>query len=116
MQQYEVTARSEAPPEVVWAMLADGPSWPEWAGPLAPRSMWEREGVTEPSGVGAIRKMGAPPVWSREEIIEFEPPRHMAYTLLSGLPIKDYRADVDLSPDGTGTVITWKARFDGRIP
>jgi hypothetical protein len=48
---------------------------------------------------------------SREEVVAFEPPQHFAYILLTGLPVREYRADVELTPDGDGTLITWHARF-----
>ena len=113
---YELTARSDAPPETVFALLADGAGWSNWAGPLAPKSSWEREGSPDAGGVGAIRKVGAWPVFSREEIVEYDPPRHLAYTLLSGMPVKDYRADVELTADGAGTAIVWKGSFEAKIP
>ena len=49
---------------------------------------------------------------SREEILEYEPGRRSSYSLLSGLPLRDYRADVDLTarPDG-GTHIVWHSAF-----
>src|SRR3954453_10678582 len=113
---YEVTAHSDAPPETVFALLADGAGWSEWAGPLAPKSSWEREGSPEAGGVGAIRKVGAWPVFSREEIVEYDPPRHLAYTLLSGMPVSDYRADVEPHADRTGPPILWKGSFEPKIP
>ena len=113
---YSVLARSAAPPEAVFAVLADGARWSEWAGPLAPKSSWEREGASEPGGVGAIRKLGSWPVFSREEIVAYDPPKHLAYTLLSGMPVNNYRADVELTPDGAGTVITWSGHFTAKIP
>lgn len=114
--RYEVTARSAAPPEAVFALLADAPRWHEWAGPFVPKSMWAKEGDPAPGGVGAVRKLGAPPFWSLEEIVAYEPPRHLAYVLVSGLPVKDYRADVDLVADGAATIITWRGRFQPGIP
>ena len=30
--------------------------------------------------------------------------------------MRDYRADVDLSPDGSGTVIRWASSFEPKIP
>ena len=97
-------------------MLADAPRWREWAGPLIRRSMWERAGHPEPGGVGAIRKVGAPPVWGREEILEYEPPRRLVYTILSGQPVRDYRAEVELTPVDGGTAISWRSRFEPVIP
>jgi uncharacterized protein YndB with AHSA1/START domain len=113
---YEVSARSTAPPKAVFAVLADAPGWPGWAGFLIHTSTWEREGTPAPGGVGAIRKMGRWPQFGREEILEYEPPTHMAYTVLSGIPARDYRADINLYPDTGGTLIRWRGTFTPTIP
>ena len=113
---YEVTARSAAPPERVFALLADAPSWPRWAGPVIAHASWEREGDPPPGGVGAIRKIGRRPLFGHEQIVAYEPPTHHAYTMLKGNPVRNYRADVHLVPDGTGTRITWGATFEPLIP
>ena len=115
-QSFEVEASSAAGPEAVFALLADGPSWRKWAGPLVRRSTWDRQGDPAPGGVGAVRKLGAPPVFSREEIVAYDPPHHLAYTMLSGQPLREYRADVRLVPDGGGTRIEWGATFRPVVP
>lgn len=115
-QSFRVEASSPAAPEALFALLADGPSWQRWAGPLIWRSTWDREGDPAPGGVGAVRKLGAPPLFSREEIVEYDPPRHLAYTMLSGQPVREYRADVRLVPHEGGTRIEWAATFRPRIP
>jgi len=116
MEAFKVDATSSAAPEAVFALLADGPSWSRWAGPLIRRSTWAREGRPPPGGVGAVRKLGVPPVYSREEIVEYDPPHRLAYTILSGQPVREYRADVRLRPDGDGTRIEWAASFRPAIP
>ena len=113
---YEVTGRSDAPPEKVFEVLADGAGWSRWAGPMVVKSWWEREGTPAPGGVGAIRALGTKYVGSREEILAYDPPTHLAYTILSGLPVRDYRADVRLTPDGTGTRIVWSGTFTPKVP
>jgi len=114
---YELTVRSAAPPAVVFALLADAPGWSRWAGISVSHADWEREGDPPPGGVGAIRRMGRPPFYGREQIIDFDPPHHMAYTVLSGIPVRNYRADVQLVATATGgTAITWRATFDAKIP
>ncbi len=113
---YEVTARSSAPPERVFALLADATSWPRWAGPVIAHGSWERQGDPPPGGVGAIRKLGRWPQFGREEIVAYELPTHHAYTMLSGQPVRNYRADVRLTPDGAGTLIRWGATFDPVVP
>lgn len=113
---YQVEARSTAPPERVFALLADATSWPRWGGPVVTEASWEREGNPAPDGVGAIRKVGRWPLYGHEEIVAYEPPMHHAYTMLRGNPVRNYRADVYLAAEGTGTRITWVATFDPLIP
>jgi uncharacterized protein YndB with AHSA1/START domain len=113
---YEVTAHSTASPDRVFELLADAYSWPQWAGPLTAHGSWEREGAPPPGGVGAIRKLGRWPIYGREEIVAYEPPTHLAYTILKGQPVRNYRSDVTLTPDRDGTLITWAATFDPLIP
>jgi hypothetical protein len=108
--------RSTAPPDQVFAVLADGAGWSRWAGPMIVKSWWEREGTPPPGGVGAIRALGMKRVGSREEIVAYDPPTHLAYTILSGLPVRDYRADVRLTPDGSGTRIEWSGAFTAKAP
>lgn len=116
MGSYEVEAHSRAPREIVWEVLADTPGWPTWAGITAGEATWEREGDDPPGGVGAIRRLGRKPCYSREEMLEWTPSRHMAYTILSGFPVRGYHADVDLHEDVTGTRILWRAGFEPVIP
>jgi hypothetical protein len=83
---------------------------------LVQTSSWEREGTPAPGGVGAIRRLGREPMVGREQILEYDPPRLLAYTVLSGIPVKHYRADVTFEPDGAGTRIRWRATFDPKVP
>src|SRR5207245_5070600 len=110
------TAHSAAPPERVFALLADATSWPQWAGFLIAHGSWEREGSPPPGGIGAIRKLGRWPLYGREEIVAYEPPTHLAYTIVKGQPVRNYRAAVTLTPDRDGTLITWGATFDPLFP
>jgi uncharacterized protein YndB with AHSA1/START domain len=104
----EATARSAAPPEAVFDLVADGARWQEWVR-FVPRSVVEREGVPAPDGVGSVRRFGLGPLASREEITVFDRPRRIEYVARSGLPVRSYRAEVDLEPDGTGgTVVRWR--------
>jgi len=36
--------------------------------------------------------------------------------LLSGLPLRDYRADIDLRPGAEGTEIHWHTVFKSKVP
>src|SRR5690606_10294986 len=99
-KQIDVRVPTAAPPAAVYAALRDGSTWLEWANFDA--FELEREGESEPEGLGAIR------VWRRgrrrfrEEIVELVPDRRFSYTLLSGLAIRGYRSDVDIEPDTAG--------------
>ncbi|MDQ1695045.1 MAG: hypothetical protein QOJ03_398 [Frankiaceae bacterium] len=115
MTSYEVTVLSAAPPDKVFAVLADGAGWSRWAGPMVVRSWWEREGDPAPGGVGAIRALGLKQIGSREEIVAYDPPGHLAYTVLKGLPVRDYRADVHIEPAGTGSRIVWSGTFTPKL-
>ena len=113
MSRYSVSAeaRSSAPPEVVWPLFGEARRWSEWS--TVSRAGLEREGAPPPDGVGAIRRFRTGFVTTREEVVEFEPPRRLVYTMLSGLPVRGYLAVVELHPDGYGTRITWESSFAG---
>jgi hypothetical protein len=116
-QSFEVVARSPASAAAVFETLADIPGWQEWGRPFVPRSIRERDGAPEPNGVGAIRKAGAAGFWVHEEIVEFIPPARLSYILAGPLPLRRYRATVELEPDvGGGTLIRWRGRFEPTLP
>lgn len=110
----ELERTTTAAPEVVWRWLADAASWKEWTRLTDTRL--EREGSPTPDGVGAIRRFARSGGSSLEEVVVFDPPRHLAYVLLRGLPIVNYRADVRLEPLGAGTRIRWHSEFDTKYP
>lgn len=114
MLQIDVTARSEAGPDAVYRLLTDGARWPECSA-LGSFTL-ERPGEREREGVGAIRVFATGTVRNRELVVEAVPGRRFSYTLLSGMPLRDYRADVDLTPDGTGTIIHWHSAFGVKYP
>jgi uncharacterized protein YndB with AHSA1/START domain len=117
LSTYEFTVESRAEPAEVFEVLADATRWREWAGKMITVSEWEREGDPAPGGVGAVRKLGRPPAFALEQIVEYDPPRHLAYTILRGLPVRGYHADVDLLPTATGgTTIRWSGAFEPKVP
>jgi uncharacterized protein YndB with AHSA1/START domain len=117
MSTYELAVLSSAPPAAVFEVLADATRWREWAGRMITVSDWAREGDPTPGGVGAIRRLGRPPAFALEQILEYDPPRHLAYTIVRGLPVRGYHADIDLvaAADG-GTTIRWSGAFEPKVP
>jgi uncharacterized protein YndB with AHSA1/START domain len=103
---------AEAPPAVVWSVLADYPGMTRWAG--ARSVTIEQPGTVEPNGVGTIRVLKSWRGTIREEITEFEPPRRMGYTALSGLPVDNYNGAIELIPNNGSTQISWTVTFEPR--
>jgi hypothetical protein len=67
--------------------------------------------------VGAIRVWTSKGKTIREEIVELVVDRRLSYTVLSGLAIRGYRADVDLEPIASGGCrITWRSSFTPKVP
>jgi uncharacterized protein YndB with AHSA1/START domain len=110
MLEIDVRATSNAPPERVFALLADVHTWPQWAS-------FDEADVESGHGVGEIRRFRKGRVRSKERVIALEPPHRFAYEFLSGLPIRDYRAEVTLDPkpDG-GTFVRWHSTFRAKVP
>ena len=109
------TARSRATAAVVFGLLKDGASWPHWS--IFDAFELERPGGSDRLGVGAIRMFKTRVSKVREEVVALTEDSLLSYVLLSGLPMKNYRADVALEamPDGS-TLIHWRARFDAKVP
>jgi hypothetical protein len=108
------TARSVASPEVLYALLEDPATWPAWS--TLDSSEVATPGPDGPLGVGSIRAQTHGRVHGLDEIVELVPGKRFSYRHLRGLPVRDYRADVDLTPVGDGTEIPWQATFRPKYP
>jgi Polyketide cyclase / dehydrase and lipid transport len=113
---FDVRTRSAATPGVVFDLVSDATTWSAWAGRSVTRSSWERPGDDDPFGVGAVRRVGSRLVSSREQIIEYDRPHYLAYTVLSWVPMRDYRAIVSVDREHGGTRITWAGAFEPLVP
>jgi uncharacterized protein YndB with AHSA1/START domain len=116
MQHVEVERRFEASPAEVWRVYTDHAGWTSWAG--LGRARLETEGQPDRNGVGAVRCFSTGGVSVFEEVLSFEPPKRMTYRVVrGGIPImKDHLGEVVLEPDGAGTRLIWRCRFDSSIP
>jgi uncharacterized protein YndB with AHSA1/START domain len=115
----EAEGTAKAPPEAVWALVSDATRYPSW-GPWSD-GHYENTGEEAGRGVGAVqvlrsaqRYMGRHTT-SVEKILVFEEGRHLAYTVIGGMPVRNYRADVTLTPDADGTRIRWAATWDNTL-
>ncbi len=106
-----MTVDCRADPAIIFGLLKDGSTWPQWA--MFDSFELERSGSHETYGVGAIRVFSTKVSRSCEEITELIPDRKLAYALLSGFPLRDYRAEVELlQTSREKTTIAWHASFD----
>lgn len=114
MASFRYVRQVAASPEVVFDVLTDHRRYAEIT-PLRKAEL-EREGETEPNGVGAIRVLTVvgPPM--REEVIAYERPNRFAYKILSGLPVRDHVGTVELQPSGAGTEVTYAIKTTPTIP
>lgn len=102
-----------APPEAVFAPLLDRSTWPTWSG----HDSFElvRPGAAGSYDVGSVGLLRSGRRVMREEIVEVIADRRVSYTLLDGLPLRGYRADVDLTPTTDGTEVRWHSTFDAPL-
>jgi hypothetical protein len=109
-----VSAVTPATAEVVYGLLADHSTWSAWS---SIESVELEAGDPPPEGVGAIRVNRRGRVTGRDQILELVPGERFKYAALSGLPVRDYVGEVDLSPapDG-GTAVNWHSSFLPKMP
>ncbi len=97
--------------DTVWAAVADANTYAQW-GP------WN-DGGYDPPAKGPSRPGSIQ--WFRfgrrtttvERILEVDPPTRIAYTVERGIPVKNYRAEVTLTPNvPSGTSIRWTATWE----
>ena len=113
----EQTAR--ATPEVLWALISDVTRYPEW-GPWSAAG-YRQPGDTAPRGPGAVqwlrsaRRAYLRYVTSIEKILVVEEPRRLAYTVIGGIPVRNYHAEITLTPTAAGTHVRWAATWDATL-
>jgi len=110
----DITVSSDAGVAAVFALLADGNTWPQWTSIQS--FELERAGDPPPEGVGAIRIYRRGRTTGRDQIEKLVPDRHFGYEGLSGLPVRDYHGTVDLEPTPTGSIIRWRSSFLPKVP
>lgn len=107
-----MTKTTTASPAAVWALLDDSTTWPSWT------AIDSHEPIREPAGdgLGEERRFRTGRRAIVERIVERVPERRLTYILLSGLALRDYRAEIDVEPTGEGTRIRWHTTFASKVP
>jgi hypothetical protein len=113
------TVATQADPASVYALLADGSTWPVWS----PIDSFEllAPGDGTPEGLGAVRLFTTGRHKSRERVVTCQPGEVFAYELEAGLPLQGYKAVISLLPGGGsggggGTTINWRSTFRPKVP
>ena len=115
MPSVEVERHFAAPVEEVWRVYTDHAGWSAWAG--FSKSWREVEGKPDRNGTGAVRGFASGRLSVLEEVLEFDPPKRMTYRVVKGEgPMKNHHGEVVCEPEGDGTRVTWRCRFDSKVP
>jgi hypothetical protein len=114
VQRISVYATTSTPADVLYGLLKDPVSWTKWSpmdesGPAEPAD-------DDPNGVGSTRAFRNGRVRGIDRVVELIPGRRFSYVHLHGLPLRDYRGDVDLEPVAEGTRIHWHVQFRPKLP
>jgi uncharacterized protein YndB with AHSA1/START domain len=109
----EADGTTRATPEAVWALIADAGSYPRW-GP------WDDGGYRSPGnggeqGVGAVRWFRLGRTTTVERVVGVEVGRRLAYTVVGGIPVRNYKAEVTLAAVAGATRIHWAATWDPTV-
>lgn len=106
------SAVSTADASTVYRILRDRPSWPSWS------ALGRYEFVSGTEGeLDAVCAFVTRRIRSVERLVELVPDRRLSYELVEGMPMRDYRATIELVPEPSGgTLITWTSTFDHTIP
>jgi uncharacterized protein YndB with AHSA1/START domain len=110
----EAEGAAAAPQAVVWSLLSNASKYAEW-GPW--NGSGDRKlGNNKASGdIGTTRWLRYRNTTTVEGILEVEPGERVVYTVISGIPVRNYRAEVTLTPTAGGTHIYWEAEWDSTL-
>ena len=103
-------AELPAPPDRVWAVLADGSTWPRWFKDFVSTS-WTS---AAPYGVGSTRDVNLKMLSVRETFLAWEPGRRFAFRIDAiTLPlVTAIMEELTLTPvEGGKTRLRWKASY-----
>lgn len=119
MPEIHASLRFDAAPAAVFAAISDHVAFLSGGG-VACRLL--RDGEATRDGIGAVREVRTGGLVFIEDIVAFEPPRHLAYVIrsltLAGrtLPIRHERGWMEVARGHDGTRVDWRSRFEVTVP
>jgi uncharacterized protein YndB with AHSA1/START domain len=115
----EAEQTAQATPEAIWVLVSDATQYPKW-GPWS-AAAYKQPGDTSPRGPGAVywlrssRRAYLRHVTSVERIVEVDEGRRLTYTVIGGIPVRNYLAEITLTPTAEGTHVRWAASWDATV-
>ena len=108
MKSYDAAATIEAPPETIWAILTDAPSYPQWDS-----GVQKVEGTIAPGEKIKVVSEANPGRAFPVKVTAFEPARAMTWS--GGMPLGLFKGvrTFSLIPDGTTTRFTMREEYSG---
>ena len=116
MQTISLQMSFNAPIERLWAMLIDYEGYASFPKIEAARVV--TRGADHPAGVGAVRELRVDGMTFSEQIVEFDPPRRLAYRITASRPLK-LRHDIgrmELTERDGRVDLTWSSTFAVDVP
>jgi uncharacterized protein YndB with AHSA1/START domain len=111
VQTIRATRTIGAPIEEVFDLFADHASYDRFPGLRS--SELVAEGEPKPNGLGALRRIAAPPVRFLEEITRFERPTRIDYLIREiNLPLRHEGGTMSFERTGAGTRVEWRSTFE----
>ena len=110
MKSYDAAATIEAPPETIWAILTDAPSYPQWDS-----GVQKVEGTIAPGEKIKVVSEANPGRAFPVKVTQFEPARSMTWS--GGMPLGLFKGvrTFSLIPDGTTTRFTMREEYSGPL-
>lgn len=109
MPAFVLTRKVDVPADRVWGLCGDFTKSP------GPGVLVQVEKNGDPH-IGAERTITIGSVKVRERLVAVDPSRSFSYTVLSGAPMKEHLAKVELNPHGSSTEIRWSVEFKPKVP
>ncbi len=115
--EFEASARSSAGRQVLWPLVGEAARWRDWSW-MTRTELLRRGAIPPPTAWGPCAASALGPGGSQEEVVVWDPPGHLGYVAVRGLPVRLYRADVLLTDAdaGGGTVVTWRCVVEPLVP
>jgi len=106
----EAEGTTSAAPAAIWALVSDVESYCHW-GPWS-TACYGSKGEGAAGGVGAIRRLKLGRTTVVERVEEVDPQRRLVYRVVKGMPVRNYRAEVTITPTAEGARVRWSADWD----